>query len=334
MPVETKFFSRIVRGLCIVELVFQGANIQAWRATESQSQEPPQSGPVAQKIVTLSVTILDKDDLPVRDVKQGEFRLLEDGKEQGIRTFAFGTRQPLVLGLLMQWSGQRRDTLPYAEIDPAGQFFRTLLTKHDVSYAARFAGTAQTLADFINDPSEIDRGLRAAMSVPYYGPSALFDSLVWACEEKLSTRPGRRVLLLVADGHDNASRKSLSDAIKCALRSQTTIYVVSLARANPFLTKTPVLPPPVLELDHSELKQAIHVMSELAGKTGGEAIFVQRQEDLARAFDNIDRELRNQYLVEFSPNNETHHRSFHRIKIEVKGQGLRVLVPEGYFASQ
>jgi Ca-activated chloride channel family protein len=331
MFVRTKRISRVVLGLCIAQLVFQGATIPAWGENGRQSQVQPQSQPAAPKNVTLSVTVLGKDGLPVRDLRQEDFRLLENGKEQGITTFDFGTQQPLVLGLLMQWSGQRHNTLPYGEIDPISHFFRNLMTKDDLSFAAMFAATTRTIVDFTNDPSEIDRPLLGATSVPYYGPTALFDSVTWACEEKLSTRPGRRVLLLVSDGRDNESKKSMGDAIESALRSRITTYVVSLARANPLLTNPPGRGEGIV---NTHLGKYIHVTKELAEQTGGEAIIVRSQEDLVSAFSKIGQQLRSQYTIGYPSANEARGRSFQAVKVEVRRKGLRVLAPKGYYASE
>jgi len=259
---------------------------------------------------------------------QEEFRVLEDGKEQAITSFAFGVRQPLALGFLAQWSGTRHRSLPYGEIDPAIEFFRALMGMNDFSFAAKFTGTVDTLIDFTSDPSEIERALRFAESVKPWGPSALYDSLIWACHEKLSSRPQRRVLLLVADGHDNQSEKSSRDAIESALLSQTTIYVVSLA--YPSFAREFAVGEASRDLG---LKGYVHLAKELAEQTGGDAIFVRKQEDIAPAFAKIDRELRNQYLVGYLPSNQARHRGFRRIRIEVKRGGVHVRARRGYYVS-
>lgn len=321
--------SAIVLCIGVGAIASQTTNISAYGAAPQPSQEQPQSHAAAQKSISVWVTVLDKRGQPVNDLTQAEFRVLEDGKEQAITSFAFGVRKPLAVGFLTQWSGRRQSTLPYAEIDPAIQFFQSLMGKNDFSFAAKFADTVYTLIDFTNDPTEIERALRFAESAKPWGPSALYDSIIWACNERLSTRPQRRVLLLVADGHDNQSNKSLRDATESALLSQTTIYVVSLAHVA-FAREWAVGQPS----QNLGLKRCVHVLKELAEQTGGDAIFARKQEDLAPAFGKIARELHNQYRVGYSPANQARRGEFRKIKIEVKRKGVRVLARKGYSVSR
>lgn len=319
--------------LGIETLAFPGTNLPACGATCQQPyRAQPLTGSAAQQTITVWATVLDKHGEVVDKLKQEDFLIFDDGREQAIASFASGVRRPLSIGILLQWSGLRSAALPSGEIDPAIRFFGSIMQKDDFSFAAKFTETVDTLSDFTTDPSAIQRALRAAAASPPRGLSALYDSLIWACNEKLSTRPQRRILLVVTDGHDNASRKSQPDAVGSALRSQTAIYVVSLAYASSAITTA--LPTDRLATWRQGRLECVWVAKELADQTGGDAIFVRRQDDLPPAFGEIERELRNQYSLGYSPVDQAGHRGFHRIKIEVKGKGLRVLAPKGRYTDQ
>ncbi len=311
--------SSVVLAIAMTTTPPPNANTLAGRVSHLSAQEPRQGTAAWQEPVTLRVAVRDKDEQLVKDLTREEFRIFEDGKEQQIGLFSRGDPRPLTLGFLMQWSGQRRETLPYGEIDPASQFFRSLMDKNDVAFVARFSDTIEPLTDLASNPMEIERSLRRATEAKLQGASALYDAISWACREKLLPRLGQRVIVVVADGHDNRSKKQLSAAIESALRAETAIYVVSLAYADPFLK------------GHT-LREAINSAEELAKKTGGEAVFVRSQKDWAAAFNVIHRELRSRYTLGYYPTNIARDGKFHRIKVKTTRKGLHVLTREGYYA--
>ncbi len=311
-------------------ITYHTRNLSAYSATQELSQKQPQSQASSKSPISVWVTVLDKQGQPVADLKQEDFRVLEDGKEQTLTSTAFGIRQPLAVGFLMQWSGMRASTLPYGEIEPAVEFFHSLMGKEDFSFVAKFTNTVEPLGDFTNDPSDIERALRYAEAKSPGGGSALYDSIIWACSEKLSTRPQRRVLLLVADGHDNESKKPLREAIESALRSEIAIYVVGLSHAEALTgQQSEGLFPP----SNARQKSNAYVVKDLAEQTGGDAIFVRKQEDLAPAFQTVHHQLGNQYLIGYSSASQTRRGEFRKIKIEVKSKGLHVLARSGYYVS-
>jgi VWFA-related protein len=273
--------------------------------------------------------VLNKSGQPVDDLTPQEFRLFEDGQEQAITSAALENRPHLSIGFLMQWSGMRQSTLVFGEIEPAIEFFKSVMGKDDFSFAAKFTANVDTLVDFTNDTSLIEHALLDAMSARPWGGVALYDSLIWACNQKLSTRPQRRILLVVADGRDNESKKSLDDAIESALMTQTTIYLASLAYAIPNLT---ALRTGGAIAMRTGLRDCAGVARELAARTGGDAIFVRKQEDLTLAFGKIEQQIRNQYNVIYSPGGKARNRAFRKIKVEVRRGGLRVLAPKGYYS--
>src|SRR2546426_6240420 len=153
MRTKREFFRCIVLGTSIVTINLTSARTFAEQSDRPGASDQQQVNVTPPKSVTLPVRVRDKGGRLVRDLKEEEFRIFENGKEQKTTSFSLGKPRPLALGLLMQVSGQRRDTLTYGEVDPAIQFFRSILGKENSSFAAQFSWTVEPLAEFTDDSS-------------------------------------------------------------------------------------------------------------------------------------------------------------------------------------
>ena len=284
---------------------------------ESAAQTLPSSEPVI-----LRVTVRDKKGKLVDNMTESDFRVVENGKAQQLILFSQAEPQPLTLGLLMQWSGQRRDALPYGELDVASRFLQSLMRPSDRAFAAGFTSTVTVFSDLSDNPSEIATRLRTAAGKELYGPKALHDAIIWACQEKLSPRSGRRILLVVADGQDNSSKWALSAAIEVALRTDTAIYFVSLVLANPFITRDQRSTVPTLK----------RLAENLAERTGGDVVFVTKQSEMEAAFTLILQELRGQYTLAYRSTNVAQDGKFRKVKIQSTRKGLSIHSRSGYYA--
>jgi Ca-activated chloride channel family protein len=287
------------------------------------AQEPTHPVSPPPNTVSLFATVLDRNGHIVGGLKQDDFQVFEDGKEQKPTRFALAESQPLVLGLLMQWSGQRRNTLPYAEIDVAPKLFESIARPGNNVFLAGFTDKIMLFSDFADDPSELVGKLRKAIGTPLYGPRALFNAIIWACDTKLSTMPGRKALLLVADGMDNSSRAGITAAVEAALHSDSAIYIVSLVPANP------VFPDEGFQLQ----PMAQRNLNELAERTGGRVIPVLDKPGMEAAFLQLSNELRGQYVLGYTPASPGKKGKLRKVEIKVSQKGLRVVSREGYYAS-
>lgn len=258
--------------------------------------------------VTLRIVVLDNEGQPVDDLRKEELRVFEDGKEQSISSFSHGAAQPLTVGLLMQWSTRRQNDFPYGEVEPAAQFFKATLKENDSGFVAIFADVVAPLTNITNSPAEIDRGLRQATHTPLHGGSALYDSIIWACGDKLGPKNANRVLVIVGLD-DNLSNHSSNQAIDSALQSQTTIYFL-----NP---------------DGDSSSQVGH---EISARTGGEAITIRNPDDWTAAFRKISDQLLNSYVVGYLPTNEVPNGKYHKLKIQTTRTGLLVEAAAGHYA--
>jgi VWFA-related protein len=202
-------------------------------ARQSKQNPSPQNAPAALPSETVWFAARGTDGQPVSGLSRQDFQVFVHKKPQQIVSFSHAKSAPLVVGLLMQVSGMRYDTLPYEEIKPAMKFFQSIIHDNDEGFAATFKDNVHSLGAPTSNLEKLERDVRNARRDYLHGPSALFDAILWACEKRLAAWPGtQKALVIVADGHDNSSRHGPEDAVEAALQTGTHIYFVSLAYAN------------------------------------------------------------------------------------------------------
>jgi VWFA-related protein len=156
---------------------------------------------------------------------------------------------------------------------------------------------------------------RALSTVRAVGMTALYDALAAALSQLEVGTHGRRVLILVSDGGDNASHEPLKAVVSQARRSNGVIYTVGLTD------------PDDTEGDRGVLKQ-------LAQLTGGAAFFPDRPGQVAQALGRIAQEIRAGYILGYEPRDEPRNDAFRSLRVEVTGPDRRALTARtrsGYF---
>ena len=152
------------------------------------------------------------------------------------------------------------------------------------------------------------------------GSTAIWDA-VWATSEELigtSAEHTRRAIILLTDGVDTSSRLKMDEAIAAAQKADALVYAIGIGDRYTF------------NVNEGSLRK-------IAERTGGRAYFPQHERDLRDAFTQIQRDLREQYLVAYSPRNKTRDGSYRKIEIQVinpelKQQNLKLNYRTGYFA--
>lgn len=269
--------------------------------------------------LSVCVGVTDASGSPAQGLRRRDFQVVEGRTTRTVVNLARASSEPLTVGVLLQWSGTRNAELPHAELEPAASFFQAILGKGDVGFAAPFASGWEASSHLTGDPAVLKRYLAGERWARLAGPSALYDALMQESRVEIKLRrPGCRALVVVADGHDNASGHSLKDAIQFCLRARMNVYFVSLAEADQNASSRER---GVLEFD----------ARQIAEKTGGLALYVRSKSELADAFTLIANDLRNRYVLSFYPGTGAGGRGVHELQVGVDRPALRVLAPEGYF---
>jgi VWFA-related protein len=258
--------------------------------------------------------------------------VFEDGKEQNIHVFTKESDLPLTIGLLVDVS-RSQENLIEIERRAALQFFRQVLRKKDLAFLISFGSEAELVQDYTNSTKLLDAGLnqlRVDAPVGGFGPgpvptvgqprgTILFDAVYLAANEKLKGEVGRKAMILITDGVDQGSRLKLREALEAAQKADCiiySVYYVDWGAYGPFGGGGG---------GEGDLKK----MSE---ETGGRVFKVDRKHTLDMIFDEIQREMRSQYSLGYSPTNAAKDGSFRRLEIRTNQKDYRVQARKGYYA--
>ena len=289
-------------------------------------QEPSQ-GPTLRStvnLVNLFATVRDKNKRIVGDMKQEDFKVLEDNQEQKIAFFSKEVTLPITLGLLIDTSGSEQNRLG-AEQEAASRFLERVMRKGDEAMVISFDLDVDLLADFTDDRAQIERAINKARigaisggvvtpgTIPSNtGGTHFYDAVFLACNDKLVTEAGRKALVIITDAQDEGSKLRLEEAIESAQRTDTVVHVLLVH--DPGYSWRP------------------DVAKKLSDETGGRTIEVSSEKRLNEAFDQISEELRSQYTLGYYPTNTTKDGKFRKVKVETTNKDFKILTRKGYYA--
>ncbi|HEY4379452.1 MAG TPA: VWA domain-containing protein [Acidobacteriaceae bacterium] len=281
-------------------------------------------------LVNLYFSARDKDGF-VTNLVKNDCTLLEDKTPQTIKNFTQEKTLPLTIGILLDTSGSQMNVLPL-EQQSGGTFLRNVLTPKDEAFLISFDINVDLLADYTNRSSELQRALNKATintgagtgSVTGNGDprgTLLYDAVFLAANEKLRQEAGRKILVLLTDGGDQGSQETLKTASEAAQKANAIVYVILIA-------------------DHAFYggfginlaDTGARDMEQLARDTGGRVINVGNNgKKLEDAFNQIQDELRTQYLASYTPTNAKADGTFRKIDLTC-GKNLKIQTRKGYYA--
>jgi Ca-activated chloride channel family protein len=195
----------------------------------AQEQPAPPSISVQVNEVIVPVTVTDDRGRFVSDLDKNDFRILDENKEQKIRFFNRDRSQPVVVGFLMDMSNSTR--IHWKNYQDAAIEMALNLLPGDPKYSGyliSYGNEAELVVNTTNDPEKIVEKLR---KMKPGGGAALYDAIYKACTTRSLVKgepyEPRRILIIVGDGHDSASKKTLEEVLEIAQRNLVTIYAMS-----------------------------------------------------------------------------------------------------------
>jgi VWFA-related protein len=265
-------------------------------------------------LVNIYLTVCNHKGRPITGLDRGNFSVFEDGQPQLITHFSRETDVPLTIVLLIDTSGSVREKLRY-EQDAASDFFYSSLRRgRDKAALVSFDHSFQVKQKYTDDPSVLSAALKHIIAG---GGTRLYDALYFAIQDQLSGPEDRKVILLITDGDDNASRRSPRDIIDLARRNGVSIYSISMNS----LGNTP-----------DDSKRNDDVLKMLSAETGGIGYFPTKLGKLPSIFQMIATELRSQYTIGYRSTNQKRDGSFRNVRIEMKNSHYAVRSRPGYYA--
>ncbi len=227
-------------------------------------------------LVELYTTVVDNANRPVTTLAESDFTVLEEGRPQKLAKFELVEDLPLTLGIVIDTSGSMETSLGEAR-RTASHFLANLITPKDRSFAVAFASRPELL---IGRTSDVEAVAASIENLRAIGNTALHDALITSLYYFRGVR-GRRALVLLSDGEDTSSTVGFPDVEEYARRSAVAIYTIGLG------------------IGRSRIGLR-NKLNDLAKVTGGRSFFISRAEDLAPVYDEIERELRSQYLLAYN----------------------------------
>jgi VWFA-related protein len=299
--------------------------------------------------VIVPVTVTDGQGRFVSNLERKDFQIYEENRLQEIRTFTRDRNQPVVIGFLLDLSTSSRVHWENFQ-NAATELIQHLLTG-DPKYSGYLIDYAREAEVAVNTTSDADALVDKVGKLQPGGGAALFDAIFLACgnHKLMKGEPiePRRILIIIGDGHDDASGHSLAQTIQVAQRNLVTIYGISTqafgftSQGDEALRKLAIetggrVVYPLGDvyrdtdgyLSHPALSESGNYAIGVGG--GGYADVVEAQ--LNRGVADIVGEVTSQYLLFFVSDNPKD-KTYRSLKVTVDMPNVRVRARKGYYAS-
>jgi len=263
------------------------------------------------RLVILNISVSDQNGKVVRDLPLKDFRVYENGATQTISLF----RQedvPISLGLIIDNSAsmtEKRDRVASAALSLV-----KASNPDDEVFIINFNEKAVLAREFTNNIKDLENALR---NLDAKGETAMRDALLLGIEHlRHRAHRDKKVLLVVTDGEDNSSMETQAHLAEAAQQNDVIIYAVGLLGAE----------------EPASAARAKKQLTELTQETGGRVWFPNDVAEIASIAPEIAHEIRDQYVVAYTPSNLAADGTFRKIRVDVDVPGVVVRTRAGYYA--
>jgi VWFA-related protein len=262
--------------------------------------------------VVLHATVYDDHDHMVTNLDKSAFQIFEDGVPQTITSFR---REdiPVAVGIVIDNSGSMRDKRP--AVNQAAVNFVRSSNPQDQVFIVNFNDEYYLDQDFTSSVPQLKDALE---KIEARGGTALYDAIVASADHlKKNARLEKKVLLVVTDGEDNASRESLEQAVRrLQAENGPTVYTIGL-------------------LGGERQRRARRALATVAEDTGGVAFFPKDLSEVDSITQEVAHDIRNQYTIGYRPTRPQSQGGYRSIKVIAHAHGykkLQVRTRTGYYA--
>jgi len=287
--------SAAVLGACA--LWAQQVNIDP--RTKPAAKSSPDSMPrpdlrVDTTLVLVPVSVNDPLNRPVTGLEKENFRIYQDKIEQAIASFS-SEDEPIAVGLVFDTSGSMGEKLKRSRM-AAREFFR-FADPNDEYFLVEFDDAPRLEVPLTKDTGKIEEQLVFSRS---HGSTALLDAIYLALHEMKKCKMNKKALLIISDGGDNHSRYTVTEVNGVVRESDVLIYSIGVFGGG----STP------------EEAGGPGLLSRISEQTGGR-LFEANPNELPDIAKNIGIELRNRYVIGFSPKDMPHDGKYHQVAVKV-----------------
>jgi VWFA-related protein len=266
-------------------------------------------------LVDVPLTVTDKKNRLVIMMTKDDFNLFEDGTPQTIQYFSRETDLAMRIGLLIDTSNSIRGRLRFEQQAATDFLTDTIRKGKDQAFVVGFDVEPQLVQDYTDNVEKLANAIRGLQAG---GVTSLYDAIFFSCKEKLYFFPPpepylRKLMIVISDGEDNRSEHTREEALAMAQRAGVTIFAISTNRSG-------------------AEERGDKVLKRFAEQTGGRAFFPFEASDLAEDFRAIGRDLRTQFLINYTSSNIARDGTYRKITVEAIDKSLHVRARTGYFA--
>jgi Ca-activated chloride channel family protein len=273
---------------------------------------------VSSSLVLIPAHVTTVTGSPVTNLRKENFALFEDGVPQTITHFAKDDA-PVSVGVLLDTSGSMKNKMPRVSA-AATEFFR-FANPDDEFFLVEFNGRAKLTVPFTHDWHELSGRIERAKP---FGRTALMDAIHLAVAQMKHARNARKALVILSDGGDNYSRSNLRQLRRTLLESEVQVYAIGIFDFENSHKGTP------------EERNGPQLLNAVALETGGREFPVRSLDDLPMTGVEIARDLRDQYVLGYSPANPAADGKYHRVNLKLElpdsGSNLHTYYRRGYYA--
>lgn len=325
-------------------------------------------------MVNVLTSVRDKHGQIVNTLTKDDFALEEDGHPQTIRYFSKESDLPLTLGLLVDTSLSQRRVLEQERVASYAFLNHVMRVDKDVAFVIHFDREIELLQDLTSSREKLEAALEK-LNMPEFTPAGgssggggypgggggghhgggagggttLYDAVFLASDELMQKQKGRKALIILSDGVDNASKVTLDRAIESAQRANTLVYSILFKDDSAYGHQGGFGGPGMgrhggwggggyprgggypQQTSHPDGKK---VLERISQETGGRFFEVTKKESIDQIYDQIEQELRNQYNLGFTPDKADEAGTYHKIRVTTKEKDLTVQARDGYYAEK
>ncbi len=297
--------------------------------------------------VIVPVTVTDDKGRFVSDLDQPDFQIFDEGKPQQILYFSRERNQPVVVGFLVDQSNSNR--LQWKKFQEALEELVIALLPGEPKYSGYLIGYSQDAELLANTTTDPEKLLEKIRKMKPGGGAALYDALYIACTSRSLVKgepvEPRRIIVVVGDGHDNSSKKTLLEVLELAQRNLVTIYGVAtsafgfavegeknLVRLAEETGGRVEYPLEGLYKDVSGYLSKPQDAGNYALTVGSGAYASAVAQGLFTAVVNITGEITTQYILRYTPDTTDVSKAFRNIRVEIaRYPNVKIRARKGYY---
>lgn len=283
------------------------------QAPKAEAPDEPSTIRVDTRLVVLHCSVMDKSGKQITNLGLDQFKVFENGAPQPIKLFR---REdiPVSIGIVIDNSGSMRDKRQ--KVEAAAVQLVKASNPQDEVFVVNFNEDAYLDVPFTNDIKKMEEGVARIDS---HGGTAFRDAVSMSIDHlKQEGKKDKKVILLITDGNDTASvAMTLEKLVEKSHKSEVLIYTIGVFGKD----------------DQRDEKKARRAMDALTRASGGLSYYPSSIEEVESVAKQVAHDIRNQYVVAYSPVNQELDGSFRQIKVTAGGSRYSVRHRTGYYAT-